>query len=245
MDKYGLVGHPLGHSFSRRFFTDKFDREYIDAEYVNFDIDNISLFRSILVDNPELKGLNVTIPYKELVMDYLDYLDDEARIIGAVNVIKVDQGTGKLTGYNSDVIGFQKSIESFIDKKKDKKALILGTGGSSKAVDRGLHNLGIEAVHVSRTEKKGAFTYQNLSVEIMSEYTVIVNSTPLGTYPNVDQAPDIPYELITNNHLLFDLVYNPEETKFLKFGKRKGARIKNGYEMLELQAIAGWEIWNN
>lgn len=245
MDKYGLVGHPLGHSFSRRFFTDKFNRECIDAEYVNFDIDNISLFRSILVDNPELKGLNVTIPYKELVMDYLDYLDDEARIIGAVNVIKVDQGTGKLTGYNSDVIGFQKSIEPFIDKKKDKKALILGTGGSSKAVDRGLHNLGIEAVHVSRTEKKEAFTYQNLSVEIMSEYTVIVNSTPLGTYPNVDQAPDIPYELITNNHLLFDLVYNPEETKFLKLGKRKGARIKNGYEMLELQAIAGWEIWNN
>lgn len=248
MDKYGLIGFPLKHSFSRKFFTEKFNRENIDAEYLNFEISSIVEFPEIIANNPELRGLNVTIPYKEKVISFLDKLDPQAKEIGAVNVIKVERLTdGKiiLTGYNSDLVGFQNSISPFIDLKIHKKALILGTGGASKAVRCGLQNLGISTKYVSRKSNENVLTYADLDEKIMEEYKVIVNSTPLGTFPNVDDAADIPYHLLDKDHLLFDLVYNPEETKFLRLGKNNGAQIKNGAQMLELQAIAAWNIWNS
>lgn len=246
MNKYGLVGYPLKHSFSQRFFNEKFAKEGLDAEYLNFEIPDIVLFSDIIKSNLHLKGLNVTIPYKEQVIPYLDELDGEAEKIGAVNVIKIEQTAGavRLIGYNSDIIGFQNSISPLIDSKIHKKALILGTGGASKAVVRGLSNLGIESTYVSRTSRVGGFTYKELNKDILEEYTVIVNTSPLGTFPDVDDAPDIPYDYLTENHLLYDLVYNPAETKFLRLGKEHNARVKNGAEMLELQALAAWEIWN-
>lgn len=247
MDKYGLIGFPLKHSFSRKFFTEKFENEHIDAEYLNFEIPEINQLHQIIASHPELKGLNVTIPYKEVVIPLLDELHPQAEEIGAVNVIKVEQAEGKikLTGYNSDLLGFQNSIAPFIDSRIHKKALILGTGGASKAVKCALDNLGISSKFVSRTTKEGQFIYQELNKEILKDYKVIVNSTPLGTFPDIDNAPDIPYESLTEEHLLFDLVYNPSETKFLKLGKINNAKTKNGSEMLELQAIASWKIWNN
>lgn len=246
MDKYGLIGYPLGHSFSKRFFTDKFQREEIDAVYSNYEISDISLFPEIIKSEAELKGLNVTIPYKEAIIPFLDGLDAEAEAIGAVNVIKVtrENNSVKLVGYNSDIIGFQNSIKPLINNKIHKKALILGTGGASKAVIKGLKNLGIDSVYVSRKPREGAFTYGELNRTILEEYTVVINSSPMGTFPNVDDAPDIPYQYLGPNHLLYDLVYNPSETKFLALGKSRGASVKNGAEMLELQALAAWNIWN-
>lgn len=247
MDTYGLVGYPLKHSFSRGFFTEKFAKENIDATYLNFEIEDISLFPGIINSHPTLKGLNVTLPYKEKVIPFLDALDPCAEEIGAINVIKVSRKNDKtiLTGYNSDVIGFQESIAPLINKEIHQKALIMGTGGASKAVLKGLKNLGIETIYVSRTPKNGQITYQDLTKEVISEYTVIVNASPIGMYPNVDEAPNIPYHLLNKNHLLYDLVYNPTETKFLRLGKEQGATIKNGIEMLELQARAAWKIWNS
>lgn len=250
MDKYGLIGYPLKHSFSQRFFSDKFAKESINAEYLNFEIPTIDLFPDIILANTELKGLNVTIPYKEQIIPYLDMLDGGAQEIGAVNVIKIiresdENGRVKLIGYNSDIIGFQNSIAPMLDKTIHKRALILGTGGASKAVKKGLANLGISSKFVSRTPKEDGFTYAELSTDIMEEYTVIVNSSPLGTFPDIDKAPDIPYHLLTTRHLLYDLVYNPSETKFIRLGREYGAAIKNGAEMLELQAIAAWQIWNS
>lgn len=246
MDKYGLIGYPLGHSFSKRFFTDKFQREEIDAVYSNYEISDISLFPEIIKSEIDLKGLNVTIPYKEAIIPFLDGLDAEAEAIGAVNVIKVirENNSVKLIGCNSDIIGFQNSIKPLINNKIHKKALILGTGGASKAVIKGLENLGIDSVYVSRKPREGAFTYGELNRTILEEYTVVINSSPVGTFPNVDDAPDIPYQYLSSNHLLYDLVYNPSETKFLVLGKSRGASVKNGAEMLELQALAAWDIWN-
>ena len=249
MDKYGLVGYPLKHSFSQRFFTGKFDKEKIDAEYLNFEIEEIGLFPDIIRANPSLRGLNVTIPYKEQVIRYLDELDEEAGDIGAVNVIKIirEGDTVKLKGYNSDIIGFRNSIAPLIDAAKHhRKALVLGTGGASKAVVKGLLGLGLETRYVSRSARIGAFVYKDLfdNTEILKEYTVIINSSPVGTFPNVDHAPEIPYSQLTDRHLLYDLVYNPAETKFLRLGREHGATIKNGEEMLHLQAVAAWAIWN-
>ncbi|WP_029904700.1 shikimate dehydrogenase [Prevotella sp. 10(H)] len=246
MDLYGIVGYPLGHSFSPKYFTEKFVRENIDAEYVKFEIEDISLFPQIIQSHPNLKGLNVTIPYKEKVIPYLDELDPQTQEIGAVNVIKVDRvgDKVKLTGHNSDIIGFRNSILPLINKDIHQKALILGTGGASKAVAEGLHNLGLDFKYVSRTPKQGQLSYADLNKEMLNEYKVIINSSPLGTFPNVDEAPDIPYNYLTRSHLLYDLVYNPAETKFLRLGKENGAAIKNGAEMLELQALAAWDIWN-
>lgn len=245
MQKYGLIGYPLKHSFSQRFFFEKFKAEHIDAAYFNFEISDISQLHLIIEDNPNLCGLNVTIPYKEKVIPYLDDLSSDAAAIGAVNVIKISRDDEKirLTGHNSDVIGFQDSIAPLIKKNNQAKALILGTGGASKAVHKGLENLGIESKFVSRTPKTACFTYDELTAKVIAEYTVIVNSTPLGTFPDIDNAPDIPYQFLTKDHLLYDLVYNPEETKFLHLGKVQGAAVKNGYEMLERQAIAAWNIW--
>jgi shikimate dehydrogenase len=245
MQKYGLVGYPLKHSFSIGYFNEKFSSEKIEAEYINFEIPDINNFPEIIEANPNLHGLNVTIPYKEKVIPYLDELDKQTAAIGAVNVIKIIRNKGgkpKLIGYNSDIIGFTQSIQPLL-QSHHKKALILGTGGASKAVFHGLKNLGIEAKFVSRTARFGMLTYEELNAEIIKEYTVIVNCTPVGMYPKVDACPDIPYEAITSEHLLYDLLYNPNITLFMKKGEGKGAVTKNGLEMLLLQAFAAWEIW--
>ena len=245
MKKYGLLGYPLGHSFSRNYFNQKFEAEKIDAEYLNFEIPEIKEIKNIIKENPELNGLNVTIPYKEQVIPYLDDLDEDARLIGAVNVIKFSKGLFgkvKLKGYNSDIIGFKQSIEPLL-KEHHRKALILGTGGASKAVFQGLKQLGVAATFVSRKAKEFCSTYEEITPKTMEQYTVIVNTTPLGMYPNVNACPNIPYDLLTSDHLLYDLLYNPDETLFMRKGKEKGAVVKNGLEMLLLQAFAAWEIW--
>ena len=245
MKKFGLIGYPLGHSFSKNFFNEKFHSEDIDAEYVNFEIPSISELPTVLLTNPDLAGLNVTIPYKEQVIPFLDELDADAAAIGAVNVIKIirQKGKSKLVGYNSDIIGFMQSIEPLLESQH-KKALILGTGGSSKAIYHGLKKLGVEPKFVSRTAREGMFTYEDLTPEVMDEYKVIVNCTPVGMYPRADEYPNIPYECLTTNHLLYDLLYNPNTTIFMKKGADKGAVTKNGLEMLLLQAFSAWDIWN-
>ena len=245
MKKYGLLGYPLGHSFSRNYFNQKFEAERIDAEYLNFEIPEIKEIKNVIKENPELNGLNVTIPYKEQVIPYLDDLDEDARLIGAVNVIKFSKGLFgkvKLKGYNSDIIGFKQSIEPLL-KEHHRKALILGTGGASKAVFQGLKQLGVASTFVSRKAKEYCITYEEITPKVMEQYTVIVNTTPLGMYPNVNACPDIPYDPLTSDHLLYDLLYNPDETLFMRKGKEKGAVVKNGLEMLLLQAFAAWEIW--
>lgn len=246
MDKYGIIGFPLKHSFSNKFFTEKFETENIDAEHNNYEIESIDRFPELIKSEPKLKGMNVTIPYKEQVMQFLDEIDETAKAIGAVNVIRIIQKGGKpyLKGFNSDLMGFRDSIQPLIDPETHKKALILGTGGASKAVFHGLKSLHIESKYVSRTPQKEMFSYRDLTKEILEEYTVIVNTTPLGTFPDVDNCADIPYNHLTERHLLYDLVYNPPMTKFLEYGKKQGAKTKNGAEMFELQAIATWKIWN-
>ena len=246
MEKYGLIGYPLKHSFSKGYFNEKFIAENIDAEYINFEIPSIEDFNDVIAQNVNLKGLNVTIPYKEKVIPYLNGLSPDAKEIGAVNVIKFNhdsKGKLQLIGYNSDIIGFTESIQPLL-LPTHKKALILGTGGASKAVFHGLKKLGIESKYVSRTARVGMFTYEELTKEIMEEYTVIVNCTPVGMFPHVDECPEIPYEFLTPEHLLYDLLYNPNTTLFMKKGEEKGAVTKNGLEMLLLQAFAAWEIWH-
>ncbi len=247
MNTYGLIGYPLGHSFSRKFFTEKFATEGIDAQYLNFEIPSIEEFPEIIKNNPTLRGLNVTIPYKQQVMQYLDDISEEAKAIGAVNVVKCQLSTVNcqlhLTGYNSDVIGFVESIKPLL-KPHHKKALILGTGGASKAIHYGLtKKLSMETLFVSRTAREGMITYEEVTAEVLKEYEVIVNCSPVGMYPHVDECPALPYEALNENNLLYDLVYNPLETLFMKKGAAQGATVKNGLEMLHLQAIASWEFW--
>lgn len=246
MDKYGLIGYPLGHSFSISYFNQKFQDEGIDAVYENYEIPTIDALNEILGSNPNLQGLNVTIPYKEKVMEFLDHISPEARAIGAVNVIRVlHEGKNiKLKGYNSDVIGFTKSIEPMLETKWHKKALILGTGGASKAIDYGLRNLGLETVFVSRYERPGTIQYKSITPEVVKEYNVIVNCTPVGMYPKTEVCPDLPYEAMDSHTILYDLIYNPDETLFMKRGAKYGAQTKNGLEMLLLQAFASWEFWH-
>ena len=245
MDKYGLIGYPLGHSFSIGYFNEKFDNENINARYINFEIPSIEDFIEVIDSNPELRGLNVTIPYKEQVIPYLDSLSPEATAIGAVNVIRVTHKGKKtqLKGFNSDVIGFTRSIEPLLERHH-KKALILGTGGASKAIDSGLRSLGLETKFVSRTKRDGILCYEDITADIIQEYNVIVNCTPLGMYPNVDSCPKLPYEAMDSHTLLYDLLYNPDETLFMTKGREQGAVVKNGLEMLLLQAFASWEFWN-
>jgi len=246
MDKYGLIGYPLGHSFSISYFNEKFENEGINARYENFEIPSIEVLPEIIDSNPNLKGLNVTIPYKQKVMTYMDYVSPEAIAIGAVNVIKVEH-KGKdtlLKGYNSDVIGFTKSIEPMLETFH-KKALVLGTGGAAKAVGYGLKSLGIETVFVSRYERENTIQYQKITPDIIREYNVIVNCTPCGMYPHTEECPDLPYEAMDTHTLLYDLIYNPDQTLFMKKGAAHGATVKNGLEMLLLQAFASWEFWNN
>lgn len=245
MEKYGLIGFPLGHSFSKSFFNEKFQNEGIDAEYINFEIKGIDELPEVLATNPELRGLNVTIPYKEKVLSFLDYISVEARAIGAVNVIRVDHKGDDvvLKGYNSDVIGFTKSIEPLLETFH-RKALILGTGGASKAINYGLKSLGLETVLVSRFERPGTIQYKDITPDVVKEYNVIVNCTPSGMFPHYDECPDLPYEALDNHNLLYDLIYNPDETLFMKKGRERGAQTKNGLEMLLLQAFASWDFWN-
>ena len=245
MDKYGLIGYPLGHSFSISYFNQKFADENINAKYLNFEIPSIDDLPQVLDSNPELKGLNVTIPYKEKVMPFLDFISPEARAIGAVNVIKVERQGKKLTlkGYNSDIIGFTQSIEPMLENHH-KKALILGTGGASKAISYGLKALGLETVYVSRYERPGTIQYETITPDVVREYNVIVNCTPLGMYPKTEECPNLPYEAMDSKNILYDLIYNPDETLFMKRGAERGANVKNGLEMLLLQAFASWEFWH-
>ncbi len=246
MRQYGLIGYPLTHSFSKRYFTEKFETGKIDAVYSNYEIDSITKFPEVIASNPELIGLNVTIPYKEQVIPYLDDLNDSAREIGAVNTVKIIR-TGsdtKLKGFNTDTHGFEHSLKPLL-KPQHTKALILGTGGASKALKFVLKKLGITFISASIEElKENEIRYEDIDEKVISERLLIINATPLGTYPKVEGCPNIPYQFLTNNHLLFDLVYNPEVTKFMLLGLEKGATVKNGYEMLLLQAERSYAIWN-
>ncbi len=245
MDIYGLIGATLGHSFSKSYFNEKFDNEHIDAKYLNFEIPNIGELKAVLDTNPDLKGLNVTIPYKQQIIPYLNEITKEAKEIGAVNVVKVTRKKDKihLKGFNSDVVGFTESIRPLIEPCH-KKALILGTGGASKAIAYGLKSLGIEYKFVSRSKKADCLIYEEITPEVVKEYKVIVNCTPVGMYPNTDSCPQLPYSAMDSRNLLYDLIYNPDETLFLSKGKEQGAITKNGLEMLLLQAFASWEFWN-
>lgn len=243
MSKFGLVGKNIDYSFSRTHFSTKFDKEELPYSYVNFDIENISKFPDIIKSNPDLLGLNVTIPYKEQVIPFLDDLHETAAEIGAVNTIKF-YDSGKLKGFNTDYYGFMKSIKPFL-KPHHTHALILGTGGASKAVAYALKTLHISVDYVSRSvNNKAKYVYSNLTEEVIGAHHVIINSTPIGTHPNVNECPDIPYDGITKDHLLFDLIYNPVLTKFLICGELQGATICNGSKMLEYQAEKAWEIWS-
>ncbi|QZT37285.1 shikimate dehydrogenase [Halosquirtibacter xylanolyticus] len=246
MKKYGLLGYPLSHSFSKGYFTAKFKEETIDAEYHNFELPKAFDIIERIKQDPSIAGLNITIPHKQSIIPLLNKISKEAKEIGAVNVVKVsfdEDGQYLLFGFNSDVYGFSESIRPLINAEH-KKALVLGTGGASKAVYSGLKSLGIEPTYVSRKSSEGVLGYEALNQEVISEYTVIVNATPLGTYPNMDSCPNIPYKYLTKDHLLYDLVYNPAETLFMKKGKEHGAMVKNGLEMLHLQAEKAWEFWN-
>ena len=241
---YGLIGFPLGHSFSQDYFNQKFEAENIDARYINFEIPEISDLKNVLARNHNLNGLNVTIPYKQLVIPLLDEMDPEAAEIGAVNVIKCVRRNGRtiLKGYNSDLIGFRDSIAPMLTEHHS-HALVLGTGGASRAVSYALRSLGITPQLVSRRPAPGVITYADINPDIIDSHKIIVNTTPLGMYPHVDECPDIPYNLLTTRHLCYDLLYNPDVTLFMKKSADAGAEVKNGLEMLLLQAFAAWHIW--
>ncbi len=241
---FGLLGKDISYSFSKKYFSKKFASPNLNSnKYLNFDIQRIEDFPILLNNTNNLRGINVTIPYKEKIIDYLDEIDDVAKEIGAVNTIKITNN-GKLKGYNTDAVGFRKSIIPIL-LEHHKKALILGTGGAAKAISYVLKTINIEHKLVSRKAKTEAeITYENLSREIINTYNIIINCTPLGTFPEVNRSPNIPYDFLSNKHILYDLIYNPNETLFLKKGKERGAIIKNGYQMLELQAEDSWRIWN-
>jgi shikimate dehydrogenase len=281
MKEYGLLGYPLGHSFSRAFFLEKFAREGIDADYLNFEVPSAEMLLQVIQEHPNLQGLNVTIPHKKAVIPLLDELSDEARAIGAVNVIRItrepvdsvpDSSSSEsprhyLKGFNSDIIGFMESIRPLL-QPHHRRALVLGTGGASKAICRGLEKLGLEWRYVSRQRQlpsasecpsskrpsdsvlgglpaeSSPFSYSDITPSLLADYTVIVNCTPLGMHPNVDTAPPLPYAALSPRHLLYDLVYNPEVTEFMRQGRRFGATVKGGLEMLHRQAVASWEFWN-
>lgn len=246
MRKYGLIGYPLGHSFSKEYFTEKFRREGIDdVIYENYPLEDINGFNPLYQGDPELKGLNVTIPHKQSIIPFLDVLSEGARMIGAVNTVCLCTKTGRLVkvGHNTDAIGFSKSLKENL-REKPEQALVLGTGGSSRAVVYILEGMDIKVIKVSSSGKEDAISYGDLSDKIVKRSKLIVNTTPLGMHPNIDTCPDIPYDSLTPEHLLFDLVYNPRVTKFMKEGKSRAASAVNGYDMLVYQAESAWEIWN-
>ena len=243
IEKYGLIGKNISYSFSKQYFTDKFKRENLpNFSYENFDIQDISLLQSIVAETLYLKGLNVTIPYKESVFPFLDKINKKALVIGAVNTIKITKNK-KLKGYNTDCYGFKKSIKPYL-KSHHKKALILGTGGASKAIAYVLHKLKIEYTYVSRNPKNEQLGYDDLDKIFFDEHHLIINCTPLGTFPAIDEFPPLPYSFFTSKHLAFDLIYNPSETLFLQKARKCGAETLNGSQMLVFQAEKSWEIWN-
>ncbi len=244
MQLFGLLGFPLGHSFSKTYFTEKFKTEKIDAEFVNFESDNIEQTLQVIKTTPSLKGFAVTIPYKEKIIPYLDHISEDARKIGAVNSVKVEHTISGsiLTGYNTDILGFRESLLEFIQTPPT-QALLLGTGGASKAVQHALASLGIEVFTVSRTPHFSEISYDQVA-RFLSNTPLIINATPVGMWPYVTDCPDIPYHLLSSNHYLFDLIYNPEITEFMHRGEQQGARIKNGLQMLYLQADYSWKLWN-
>ncbi len=243
MEQYGLIGYPLGHSFSRRFFNEEFFPEHgIEAEYLNFEIPEADGLLEVVRTHPLLRGLNCTIPHKQAVIPLLDEISPEAREIGAVNVIRIRDG--RLKGFNSDIIGFMDSLRPLL-QPHHRRALVLGSGGASKAVWAGLLRLGLEPTQVSRKAGEGVLSYEMLSPEVMADHTVVVNCSPVGMFPHVDKCPAIPYELLSGRHLLYDLVYNPLDTLFMQRGRERGATVKNGLEMLRLQALASWKFWHS
>lgn len=241
MLKFGLIGKNISYSFSRSYFLEKFSREGISAAYENFDLQDISEFPEMLRNNPGLKGLNVTIPYKEQIIPFLDALDPVASEIGAVNTIRIGKNR-ELTGFNTDHFGFSEAIRPHL-QSYHKKALVLGTGGASKAVEYALKSLGIEVTFVSRNPKNDSLSYYDLDEAVLAEHTVIINCTPLGTFPKITEYPPVPVEKISPRHLIFDLIYNPPVTRLMELTKERGATVLNGYEMLELQAKKAWTIW--
>ena len=241
--QFGLVGRNISYSFSKNYFTERFQKENtLNCTYENFDIQDIADFPEIIKNNPNLVGLNITIPYKETVIPFLNGLSETAAKIGAVNVIKITK-EGKLIGHNSDCYGFKKALEPLL-QPHHKKALILGTGGASKAVAFALEELRISSTFVSRKASERGINYEQLNASTFNDYHIVINGTPIGTSPNTDFFPAIPYEYFTSKHIAFDLIYNPAETQFLKKAKANGAVIKNGLEMLVNQAEKAWEIWN-
>lgn len=242
MSTYGLLGRDIGYSFSRNYFSNRFEKENLPHHYINFDLKSIDKLKEVL-ENKEVHGMNVTIPYKEEVIPYLDTLDPIAKEIGAVNVIKFENN-GKLTGYNSDYYGFTESLKPLLTSKI-KKALILGTGGASKAIAYALEKLDIEYTFVSRNPDFKELSYNDLDEDIIRDFKLIINCTPLGTHPEVQNHPNIPFEYLGDSHILYDLIYNPEETTFMRKGKERGAQTINGLRMLVLQAERSWEIWNS
>ena len=245
MKKLGLLGKNISYSFSRNYFAEKFKNDEISNEfcYDNFDIQSINEFLEVLKNNPDLIGMNVTIPYKQEIIPFLDNLSDNAKEIGAVNTIKISSNE-KLIGHNTDYFGFTESLKPLL-KPHHKKALILGTGGAAKAIAYGLKQLGIEFQYVSRKKTDETISYSELNQEVFDEYQIIINCSPIGTFPNIEDCPDIPYQYLTSNHIAYDLIYNPEKTTFLAKAETQGASIKNGYEMLVLQAEKAWKIWNS
>ena len=242
MRRFGLIGKHITYSFSPGYFREKFALlGFEDCAYDIFDLSEISALPDLIENCPDLRGLNVTSPYKEAVIPYLDHMDPEADLIGAVNTIRISEN--KLLGYNTDVVGFMESLAPLL-RKNDRAALILGTGGASKAVARGLEQLGIAYRFVSRHPGPGLLTYEDLDTGVMEQFQILVNCTPLGTAPRIEASPPIPYEGLGPTHLLYDLIYNPGQTTFLSRGAQMGARTKNGLEMLRIQAEASWEIWN-
>ncbi len=243
--KLGLIGYPLSHSFSERYFREKFLREEITGfEYRNYPLRQIAGIEGLVKAEKGLIGLNVTIPYKQKVIPYLGELDETARQIGAVNTIRItrDKGSVAMKGFNTDAYGFLNSLKPLLDQKHD-AALVLGTGGASRAVHYVLGQLGIDCHFVSRNPSRGQLHYSDLCLPVISKHKLIINTTPLGTHPDTESFPDIPYDLISGDHILYDLVYNPAETEFLRLGRKKGAVTVNGLKMLELQAEASWRIW--
>ncbi len=246
MKQYGLIGRPLSHSFSKKYFTQKFEREHIsDCSYELFEIENINLFPEILENNPNLKGLNITIPYKETILNYLTEINESAEAIGAVNTVKISFDKKTLKGYNTDYYGFKKSLKPFLDINHE-RALILGAGGAAKTVRYVLNELNIDCLLVSRNPKnENEIAYHDINEYVIKHHQLIINTTPVGMFPNTENSPSLNYKNLTPKHLLYDLIYNPSETGFLKKGKEQGCITLNGMEMLKLQAEKSWEIWNS
>lgn len=242
MSIYGLIGKNIEYSFSRKYFNQKFNTESIAANYQNFDLENIEEFPEMLKNTSGVKGFNVTIPYKESIIPFLDDLDPTAREIGAVNTIKIKED-GRLIGFNTDHFGFSEALKHYL-KPHHTKALILGTGGASKAVSYALRELGIDFIITSRSKTTNNLLYSELTQNILAEYNLIINCTPLGTHPNIEQFPPIPTTYLSSKHLVFDLIYNPAHTKLMKLALQQEAEVTNGLRMLELQAEKAWEIWN-